>query len=156
MRSVITVSHTQSSCFTIYLYTSVILCVKAGGWISIFTATQSVPHTPLSDSHIIQSRKSCSSFINIWPCSQKPQHSQQKNMAAYSRQNIHHCWERGGGCRALGGNCRLFAQTRQCCVCLLLGSVASWLTLLCHRTGIMVSLAIERKSAPVSYASCPH
>lgn len=33
----------------------------------------------------------------------------------------------------LWGNCRLFAQARQCCVCLLLRSLASWLPLHCHR-----------------------
>ena len=42
----------------------------------------------------------------------------------------------------LWGNCRLFVQARQCCVCLLLRSLASWLPLHCHRIGIMDSLAV--------------
>lgn len=45
----------------------------------------------------------------------------------------------------LWGNCRLFAQARQCCVCLLLRSLASWLPLHCQRTGIMDRLAVGVK-----------
>lgn len=96
MRLVITKTHThtqaQSSCLAVCTETSVTLCVKAGGWISISTAARSILHTPLSDSHIIQCRKSCSSFINIRPYSPKTHHRQQKNMTAYERQNIHHGW----------------------------------------------------------------
>lgn len=55
----------------VYTQTSAGLRVKAGGWISVFAAARGIPHRPLSDSHIIQCRKSCSSFINIRPCSQK-------------------------------------------------------------------------------------
>lgn len=43
----------------------------------------------------------------------------------------------------LWGNCRLFVRARQCCVCLLLRSPASWLSLHCHR--IMDSLACWEK-----------
>lgn len=72
-------------------------------------------------------------------------------MAVCDRQNIHNSW-RWCQCvylcvcvcqreRECGGwhweNCRLFVQARQCCVCLLLVSLSSWLPLRCHRTGIM-------------------
>lgn len=129
------------------------MCVKAGGWISISAAAQSIPHTPLSDSHIIQCRKSCSSFINIRPCGQKKtRHSQQKKYDYVQETEYSLSLGRKGW---LWGNCRLFVQARQCCVCLLLRSLASWLPLHYHRTGIMDSLAAERKSTTLSCAFRP-
>lgn len=67
-------------------------------------------------------------------------------------ENIHHRW---GGKGWRWGNCRLFVQARQCCVCLLLRSLASWLPLHCHRTGIMGSLAVREKSTTFSCAPLP-
>lgn len=86
------------------------------------------------------------------PAAKKSHQRQQENMAACGRQNIHHHW---GGGRWLRGNCGLFVRIRQCCVCLLLRSLASWPPLHGHRTGIMDSQAVGRKSAAVSCALWP-
>ena len=67
-RSVITHTHTHTHTHTVNLSHPV---CQSWGWISISAAAQNIPYTLLSDSHITHCRKSCSSFINIRPRSQK-------------------------------------------------------------------------------------
>ena len=78
-------SRTDSSDFAVYTETSVTQCVKGRGWISVFQLRASL--TPLSDSCILQCRKSCSSFINIQPRGQRTRRGRQKNTTAGDREN---------------------------------------------------------------------
>lgn len=70
---------------------------------------------------------------------------------ALETENIH---QRLGGKDGSRGNCKLFVQARQCCVCLLWRSLASWLSLHCQRIVIIESLAVwGGKSQPPFFKS---
>lgn len=147
---VITETHTHTVLLLHCLHIKLRHPVCQSRRLDIYIQAHSIPHTPLSDSHIIQCRKSCSSFINIRPCSQKTRRSQQKNTTARDREYSSSLGREGW----LWGNCRLFAQARQCCVCLLLKAPASWLPLHCHRTEIMDSQAFWRGGGGNNFFFC--
>lgn len=85
------------------------------------------------------------------PEAKNPATANRKNMTVGDREYSSSLGRKGW----LWGNCRLFVQARQCCVCLLLRSLASWLPLHCHRTGIMDSVAAVGGISATSSCASP-